>query len=470
MKSVDPTLLSTDRFLKNIQGNTIKGHGRDYTTHIFVRFRANRTTTTKEWIRSFAENHLTSIKKQLEERETFKKEGKAGNLFASFFLTSSGYETLGFEDVVTKFKDEAFLRGMKQRKVELNDPDSRKWELGFRARIDAMILLADDDRARMGEFAKQLIEILSRFCNVSGVEYGNAIRNSAGKGIEHFGYVDGTSQPLFLKEEIDDYYKLHNISPTDLHSAPNFDPSADTDLILIPDPYAEQNMSKPALGSYFVFRKLEQNVRRFKDAEEEVGKRLFPNLGQESKQELAGAYLVGRFEDGSPVLLDDEDAIPNSAEFNNFNYLKDPSGGRCPHFAHIRKVNPRKENANEKMMARRGIPYGMRSVNTELDPISQQMPEGGVGLLFMSYQASIVDQFEHVQKEFCNEPAFPNVKTGIDPIIGQSAKPNEGRNYQFPKTYGAAVPPVEGSFEQFVHMKGGEYFFAPSLTFLKTVV
>ncbi|MCE6989805.1 Dyp-type peroxidase [Dyadobacter sp. CY323] len=470
MKPVDPTLLSTDRFLKNIQGNTLKGHGRDYTTHIFVRFRVNRGKTTKEWIRTFAENHLTSIKKQLEEREAFKKDKKPGNLFASFFLTSSGYEVLGFNDVHKRFKDEAFLKGMKLRKGELNDPDSRRWESGFRTRIDAMILLADDDKNRMGEFAKELIDTLSTFCSVCGVEYGNAIRNSAEKGIEHFGYVDGTSQPLFLKEEIDEYYKLHNIDISDPKSAPDFDPSADTDLILIPDPYAEQNDSKPALGSYFVFRKLEQNVRQFKKAEEIVGEDLFPDLGQESKRELAGAYLVGRFEDGTPVMLDDEDSIPNSAEYNNFNYSKDLSEGRCPHFAHIRKVNPRTSKSSEKMMARRGIPFGMRSVDTELEPIMQQMPEAGVGLLFMSYQASIVEQFEHVQKKFSNDPSFPEKNTGIDPIIGQSVGSHMDRTYQFPKTYGTASPSIKASFRQFVHMKGGEYFFAPSLTFLKTVV
>jgi len=49
-----------------------------------------------------------------------------------------------------------------------------------------------------------------------------------------------------------------------------------------------------------VFRKLEQNVWGFKKREEELAH----DLGlKEEEEERAGALIVGRFEDGTPVTL-----------------------------------------------------------------------------------------------------------------------------------------------------------------------
>ena len=473
MKPVDPKDFAADRMLKNLQGNTLKGHGRNHTTHIFFRFCDDKTDDAIKWIRTFAEDHLTSMKKQLEERETFKKDKKPGDIFAAFFLTATGYGTLGLEKVDKKLTDEAFLAGLKKRKGEINDPDSSKWEEGFKEEIHAMVLLADHDLARMGNFTKGLIDTIKTFGDIRVVEYGNAIRNSNNDGIEHFGYVDGTSQPLFLKDEIEDYEELHRVKLCPPAGDIKFNPFADKELILIQDPYVEEAAGKKAYGSYFVFRKLEQNVRAFKRAEEKVGELLFPNEGDEFRRELAGAYLVGRFEDGTPVVMDDEDGIPNSAKFNNFDYSNDdPSGGRCPHFAHVRMTNgrPADNRFQNQRMARRGIPFGHRDVDTELDPIAEQTPEGGVGLLFMSYQNSIVEQFEAVQKA-ANTLLDNGEYKVLDPIIGQSVSgdPRANRMYSLPKTYGKKGLADPAEFRQFVSMKGGEYFFAPSILFLKSL-
>jgi deferrochelatase/peroxidase EfeB len=205
MTPVDPHDFKTDRILKNLQGNTIKGHGREHTTHIFIHFDANKTVAAKAWIRTFAEDTLTSSKTQLEQRALFKKEKIPGGMFAALFLTAKGYEALGFTDVDAKFDDDAFKNGLKTRLDITNDPDPSRWEEGFRSDIHAMILLGDDELRRMGDFTKGLLDILDAFSHINVVEYGNVIRNSAGAGIEHFGYVDGTSQPLFLKDEIESY-------------------------------------------------------------------------------------------------------------------------------------------------------------------------------------------------------------------------------------------------------------------------
>ena len=52
-----------------------------------------------------------------------------------------------------------------------------------------------------------------------------------------------------------------------------------------------------------------------------------------------------------------------------------------------------------------------------------------------------------------------------DPVIGQGDNLPSGQ--AFPKTYGAGTAGFKRlTFETFVEMKGGEYFFAPSIGFL----
>ena len=115
-------------------------------------------------------------------------------------------------------------------------------------------------------------------------------------------------------------------------------------------------------------------------------------------------------------------------------------------------------------MARRGITFGHRNVSTEVDPIFEQMPHGGVGLLFMSFQKSLVNQFEFIQKNWANSKDFPHTSDGLDPVIGQGVPPiSTGK---FAKTYDDATTLQSASFDEFVHMKGGEYFFAPSIPYL----
>lgn len=448
---IDPSDITTHSFLASIQGNILKGHGREHTTHIFIHFDKGKAKRAKEWLKDYAKIYLTSCLKQLNDRDAFKRDKKDGGLFSSIFLSSSGLKYLGFEG---KLNDEGFNAGMKERSKVLNDPDNSKLEKGFREDIDLMILLADNDLRRMGNLARTIIEEVDTFARISAIEYGNAIKNANGDGLEHFGYVDGISQPLFLKDEIDAYKGF----PNSIKVGNGFNPVANSNLVLIKDPYVKEEDKEHAFGSYFVFRKLEQNVRGFKKAEEDLG------LG-----EIGGAYLVGRFEDGTPVIAQEDDGLYGSGSFNNFDYQNDPSGGRCPHFAHIRKTNPRSNEADKShIMARRGIPFGHREVPTDIKQDFAQMPEGGVGLLFMSYQASIENQFEFIQEKWANNIAFPSdTNTGIDPIIGQSDA--DKHKYNFPLEYREAKPTKELSFGKFVAMKGGEYFFAPSMPFFKNL-
>jgi deferrochelatase/peroxidase EfeB len=126
--------------------------------------------------------------------------------------------------------------------------------------------------------------------------------------IEHFGYVDGRSQPLFLNSDIETEKNKDGVD--------QWNPSAPLDLVLVPDPFAEE---ADCLGSYVVFRKLEQNVQGFKRHEQNLARTL--GLSDEDA-ERAGALVVGRFEDGTPVTLQPHDGLDSPVP-NNFTYNDD---------------------------------------------------------------------------------------------------------------------------------------------------
>lgn len=464
---------------EGIQGNILKAHGRHHTANVFIKCDEGKQPDAKAWLKSLAEGEeaiIHSAYVQLRNNALFKESaGKVDTgLFAAIHISAVGYDYLLGEDARLQFADPSFQKGMKNADLDagpddfkLNDPDPATWEVGLREDTHFMLLLA---HANPEELSKLVVEVLNKvesFTTITTIERGEALLNKEGAGIEHFGYVDGISQPLFFEDEWETYKTNNNIKDS---NDIKFDPRAEKELVLIPDPFAPGDPN--ALGSYFVFRKLEQDVSGFKNAEEELARQL--GLVGEA-EERAGALLVGRFEDGTPVELSDKEGLINSALLNNFDYsFADAS--RCPFHAHIRKTNPRSgmppgtgsiQEAKSHVMARRGITFGTRS-----EDLSDR-PSAGVGLLFMSYQASIVRQFEFIQKLWANNPAFPhiNAKTpngldGLDPIIGQGQPRVAGA---YPTEWENPLTQTRADFGQFVHLKGGEYFFAPSMGFLKNL-
>jgi deferrochelatase/peroxidase EfeB len=210
-----------------------------------------------------------------------------------------------------------------------------------------------------------------------------------------------------------------------------------------------------------VFRKLEQNVRGFKTYEKKLAQAL-GLTGEDAKR--AGALIMGRFEDGTPVVLQRtagrSDPVPN-----NFTYEDDPGGLKCPFQAHMRKVNPRQKGTIR--IVRRGITYDERQQEPKDMPDLAELPSQGVGLLFMCYQRSIWKQFEYLQRELASQS---KEGTGIDPVIGQPAEWETSRQ-KWPTQWGNPHKrPQPFTFHGFVTLKGGEYFFfAPSIHFLKSM-
>jgi len=447
LAAATPSAAAELAMLSDLQGNILKGHGRHSTANLFLVFDPARQAASRHFLSALAVQ-IGSALDQLTGALVFKASGLDAGTFVSLLLTAKGYDALGRADA--RPGDAAFLAGMKAR--QLGDPAPSTWGGAFAGDVHAMMLIASSTAAQRDRDAaqfRQLVAATLGAVRIAGEEMGNALFNSDQQGIEHFGYVDGRSQPLPLQEDVDN--EQQNTDGID-----KWNPAIPLSQVLAKDPGGKLAVS---FGSYFVFRKLEQDVKAFKAREDALADTL-GGIG-----ERAGASVVGRFENGTPVVAS-ADELPFAAPGvpNNFSYAGDPDGLKCPFAGHIRKSNPRDGIASSKshLMARRGIPYGARSDDPNDGRIDNK-PSGGVGLLFMAYQSDIAGQFEFTQVKWVNNVGFPGSGTGIDPVIGQ---PAGGGKQRWPVVYGQTLSdPLD--FSGHVTMKGGEYFFAPSLSFLR---
>ena len=515
---IDPRSPEYDRLLRCLQGNILKGHGRDFTANIFLQFHVEGPEL-KEVLRSLTRQFVTSAYEQIGQREqhqlmsTQPRDNRpADPLFGNLFLTRNTYRKLDPTVALSDWfpdPDEGnqraprvskFRTGMFQARAELGDELTSSnavepLEIAYvNGTIDALLLLANNSEPLVLGAAERLMAELSSLGRASVVafEVGRVRRDDSCRGIEHFGYVDGISQPLFFTT---DFEKLRQKDTID-----RWDPFAPLSLVLFRDPGTGD---EDAFGSYYVFRKLEQNVLKFRNAEIALAMKL-ELAGEDASR--AGAMIIGRFRDGTPLVSSGVER-PTLAGTNDFRYdgllstldpdpsgIGDRLGLKCPFQSHIRKVNPRQsQDATSSTLAeiaklerehrdhrivRRGITYGVRT--------EAELPETGVGLLFGCFQSSIIRQYAFIQRNWANTSIFrvpgagAGEPTGLDPIIGQP-RSRPKRDHRWRAEYGGAFEPepeklddiflsrshpITKSVGDVVTFRGGEFFFAPSLPFL----
>jgi deferrochelatase/peroxidase EfeB len=475
-RPVDEAAPETQAWLAHLQGNILRGHGRDHAYYLAFALGGD-AGAARRTLKSLAATYVTSALQQHLDTVMYRRTGVPGQMFGNLFVTASGYRRLGM-DPARHFDEpgedppgrrdpvSTFVDGMRKTAVEdFGDPPPREWDEGYRQDIHAMLLLADDDEGFLGREARKAVAEIGAHAILAS-ERGRALRNPDGEGIEHFGYVDGRSQPLFLA---DDFRISGGVRAAERDGSPigQWDPFEPLERVLRPDPFAPV---ADCLGSLVVFRKLEQNVRAFAAREQELADRL--RLAGEER-DRAGALIVGRFRDGTPVVVSPTGGW-HPVHDNNFTYNQDPLGRRCPMHAHIRKVNPRgdvlrpKDVATDRLrrITRRGITYGQRGPRPAISEPLEAMPAQGVGTLFTCFQSNIKRQFAFIQKRWCNDMHFLPSNAGVDPLIGQ------GEDAAAPQRWPARYhhPGSEDfSFRGLVTMKGGEFFFAPSLPFFDSL-
>jgi hypothetical protein len=72
-----------------------------------------------------------------------------------------------------------------------------------------------------------------------------------------------------------------------------------------------------------------------------------------------------------------------------------------------------------------------------------------------------------MQSDWSNNPKFPTPDTGLDPIIGQVDQTSKGVNGELTTLFTDKLNGKQSvEFQQLVTLKGGEYFFVPSISAL----
>ena len=386
--------------------------------------------------------------------------------------------------------DLSFENGAAEQATALHDPPLSTWVPEFRSdRIDGVFLVTGPDEDFVKNHSQVLLTVLGNSVKEVYSEIGH-VRPDAKKGHEHFGFLDGVSQP--------------GIRGLTQRSNPTIEPNQGLpgqDLIWpgefvfgypgqdLNDPVKEglePAMAAPWLrnGSYMVFRRLEQKVPEFNTFVREQAEK----LGIDS--ELLASRMVGRWRSGAPLLLaplQDNIALGYDPALNNdFEYNSDPLQRACPYAAHIRKTNPRDDpNQNKAFVQthriiRAGIPFGPEVGPDETTATAKSISRG---LMFVCYQTSIQKQFEFIQSAWANEARFVGHKTrpsgrggvpvtpGFDPIIGQ-ANVRGPRSMDEPvSNYPSGnIPSTLEMPNPWVVLTAAAYFFVPSITALREVL
>ena len=413
-------------------------------------------------------------------------------------FTFSGLTKLGVTGLSGVPELAAFEAGMAGRQTELSDPDPAHWRsVGPQHQADGVFVVT-------GASPAEIDDTIALHLAPAGTNGWTVVREEAGvvrpdpvRGHEHFGYADGVSQPGIRGTAPDGGIITPSVDLGDhpeqgalgqdllwpgefVFGYPGQDAQlgdADPDFTrqgadaVPPVPFMDQ-------GAFLVFRRLQQRVPEFDASVRTLARQ---TSGSDAvSPELLGAQLVGRWKSGAPLELspvkDDLSLAEGTPRENDFEFGDDREGLKCPFAAHVRKAYPRDDvqgsttpspvqvagaeafNQTHRMM-RRGIAFGPELTHAEA--LSGHTAKQR-GLLFLCYVTDIVAQFEFVQKVWVNNPAFVQPGAGVDPIIGQPETGTSPFLGAAPFSEDVAQKPSL-SVAHFVHMQGGDYFFAPAL-------
>lgn len=284
---------------------------------------------------------------------------------------------------------------------------------------------------------------------------------------EHFGFTDGFGNPEYLGVE-----RSSQPGQGKLLDDGSWAPLATGELLL---GYADEAGELPVApvphllagnGTFMVYRKLHQNLATFRAFLDKQA-----SLYAGGKEKLA-AKLIGRWRDGTPVELSpdhpDQAIAQDPRRSTNFTYSGDPEGTRCPLGAHMRRVHPRDAFGfngrliDRRRITRRGLPYGRFAGDNESVTDTEDR-----GVIFMALNASLSRQFEFVQQQWIQYGNDARLGNDKDPLLGRHG--GQGKFVVQGDRTPANPPFVCSNLPDFVELRGGDYFFLPSITALAMI-
>ncbi|GAO35412.1 peroxidase [Sulfuricella sp. T08] len=430
-------------------------------------------------------------------------------------FTAPGLRALGVAEPVIAGFSHAFRGGMTQENrarelgdVGINAPEH--WEWGGPANEVHLVIMF---------FAQP--DAFDAFVQVStGAVWKEAfsearwLKTENLDGVEPFGFADGISQPQLDWEQQQaahveyDYSNLAALGEFllgyrneygKITDRPVLDPgTASADLLPALDAPEKKDLGRN--GTYLVMRQLEQDVRLFwQFVYQQRG-------GNATEAQQLAAAMVGRTRAGDLLVPIQQQPIPGTGtdpeqiSQNQFTFDHDPTGARCPFGAHVRRANPRNADFPERpasllkklitllgfgpqgfrddlmssvrfhRILRRGREYG-----SELKPEDALAPappdDPRRGLHFICLNANLARQFEFIQNAWIASTKFSGLSGESDPLLGnRQAIPGCPVTSAFTVPHDGALRQRVTGLPQFVTVRGGAYFFLPSLRALHYIV
>jgi len=521
----------------DIQGNSLGGFNKDHQALIPIQF-GDDISNLKMWLATVPLTDLSTVvrfKRKMKQRisEDLPVDDMQA-LWTNICFTWKGLQKLA--PSAEQFTDAVFRDGLDDAaSLAIGDnstsgaPGERStWSIGAPKTVPDMLVIVASDRPEPLDEAVNRIcgSLVDAGCSILKVDIGRDLSFFSTpdlkypSGHEHFGFKDGISQPAVRGRVSDNATDWLMPRP-----ASKAGPSTDIEYaepgqaLVWPGEfvfgYAKQSLGAARLsvsgrkvgppppaapdptavvpwwganGSYLVYRRLQQNVAAFRSFTISAAEQASVDLGNAVSADRLASLLVGRWPSGAPIELspgtDDPELGQDDNRNNDFDLSNDDNGSVCPLAAHIRKVNPRNVGTDQgapsrtlvRRLLRRGIPYGA--------PLPRGAAPDGQdrGLLFLSYQTDIQEQFMFLASNWANTANLPvaavnqpspdqPVGDGYDMVIGQAPTQDRVRFCVIHDGSGTSRLTTAGVMaKEWIVATGGGFFFSPSISAVRDVL
>jgi Dyp-type peroxidase family len=429
----------------DLQGNVLRGYGFPHAAYVFVRVDSEQAG--RAW--------LGTLLPRVTNAEPWTSGKPATTLNVA--LTYRGLEALGVSPAALAGCPDDFRDGMAARADRLSDTGRHApehWEPGLgTGQAHVLVMLNAQDEAALEEALAELRAGLREGLHVVHEQRAAALEGNR----EHFGFADGFAQPAIKGDGV-----IAMPGQGTPEKGGKWSELPLGEFVLGHDDADSGRAEAPAgpLGSnatYMVYRKLHQDVALFRRVLRELA------AGFPGGEELLAAKIVGRWRDGTPLVLspDGRDRALHAApeRINDFRYEGDLDGRRCPLGAHVRRTNPRDAlgwfgtRTRRHRMIRRGMPYGPPLPGDATDDDGRDR-----GLVFVCFCASLARQFETVQAQWCDDGNIFGLGDDKDFLLLDDDRDTAKMTLQGdPPRFLAPQP-------RLVTVRGGEYLLVPSLS------
>lgn len=518
--------------LADLQGNILTAYGRlGFPFGRFGLFTVTEPSGGRRFVEALRPRVTTALrwKSRSKEIPTGRREVERPKVTINLAFTFYGLRALQVPTRTLRGMPDEFIDGMAARCNILGDDTEENklsnwdpvWQ-GERAQGGVHILvMLNAEMGPDGEPVPELAELCAEIEGMCGEGSGvrllaghrgpdtkwqclSALKDSRGLPCakEHFGYTDGIGDPVFEGQYPQGAEKARAVGFGATDGEGNWRPLATGEFLLgWPDEAQEIPGSAMPLdfsrnGTFFAYRKLNQDVAAFEAWVEDTAEKLKAvwRLGShEEARETLLAKMAGRWTDGVPLSAaptyadwkrfneeyppDDLHRVRNDGERQrrlvDFTFRDDEAGTKCPATSHLRRTNtrdmldPRATNPkpssrlgstlnNRRRILRRGLPYGRPG---------RDNPEQGIVMLAVC--SSLQRQFEFVQQQWLNYGLDSNAGNDTCPLIGNH---DADAKFVIPADADSGNPPfIATGLKQWVQTRGGDYFFMPSMTALRMI-